>query len=37
MIGFLAAVVLSAVIALLIDAYKEEIKAFFKSIFSKDG
>lgn len=33
--GFFAAIILSALIALLVDAYKEEIKTFFKSIFER--
>ncbi len=32
--GFIAAIVMSALIALLFDAYKEEIKTFFRGIFS---
>lgn len=33
--GIFAGIIVSALVALLIDAYKEEIKVFFKGIFEK--
>lgn len=33
--GIFAGIVISAIVALLVDAYKEEIKVFFKGIFKK--
>ncbi len=36
MIGILATIILSAIVAMLIDSYKKEIKTFFKGMFGRD-
>ena len=33
--GFIMVVILSTLIALIVDAYKEEIKTFFRGIFER--